>query len=58
MLKFQTNKGIETIYGDQEQARVCYVQGVDGKAAGKAMSASIQLGDIILQDINKIRSQN
>ena len=46
MMKFPTARGVASMEGDQTMARMCYVQGVDGKAAGKAtVFTAYQLGD-------------
>ena len=39
MMKFPTEKGIAIMLGDQSMARMCYVQGVDGKGKEKMVSA-------------------
>ena len=44
-MKFPIEKGIAIILGDQSMARMCYVQGVDGKGKGKMVSTVFQLGD-------------
>ena len=33
LVKFPTEEGIGIMAGDESQARICYVQGVDGKSA-------------------------
>ena len=45
MMKFPTDKGIAMLLGDQSMARMCYIQGVDGKDKGKMVSTIFQLGD-------------
>ena len=35
LVKFLTEKGIDIMAGDQSKARICYIQGIDGKPAGK-----------------------
>ena len=45
MMKFPTEKGIAVMLGDQSMARMCYIQGVDGKGKGKVVSTVFQLGD-------------
>ena len=39
MMKFPTEKGIAIMLGDQSMARMCYIQGVDGKGKEKMVSA-------------------
>ena len=41
MMKFPTEKGIAIMLGDQSMARMCYIQGVDGKK-GKMVSTTFQ----------------
>ena len=44
-MKFPTEEGIGVMAGDQTQARICYVQGVDGKPAEKRVNTIYQLED-------------
>ncbi|RYE03027.1 MAG: hypothetical protein EOP33_09865, partial [Rickettsiaceae bacterium] len=45
LVKFPTEEGIGVMAGDQTQARICYVQGVDGKPAEKRVNTIYQLED-------------
>ena len=43
LVKFPTEEGIGVMVGDQTQARIRYVQGVDGKPAEKRVNTIYQL---------------
>ena len=47
LVKFPTENGIGIMAGDQSQARVCYVQGIDGKTARKTVNTISQFRDSI-----------
>ena len=49
-MKFPTEEGIGVMAGDQTQARICYVQGVDDKPTEKRVNMIYQLEDDYLCD--------
>ena len=42
MMKFPTENEIAIMLGDQLMARMCYIQGVDGRGKGKMVSPIFQ----------------
>ena len=43
MVKFPTEKRIAIMLGDQSMARMCYIQGVDGKPAEKRVNTTTRV---------------